>query len=76
MDGNLFKKYELRIKKNKKEKEDIVVLIKDTIGVNLEEKEITIKGKKITIQTSSTKRTLLITRNIKNILKEKGYLFP
>lgn len=73
MDGNLFKKYEIRIEKNKKEKEEVLFLIEQTTKVRLEEKEITLEGKKVTIQTSSTKRSLLITRNIKTLLKEKGY---
>ncbi|MBP6888189.1 MAG: hypothetical protein KBC21_00655 [Candidatus Pacebacteria bacterium] len=73
MDGNLFKKYENSIKKNKNNKESILLYIQEKTGVILNEKEITIINKKIKITTSSTQRSILLTRNIKEIILEKGY---
>lgn len=74
MEGGLFKKYELRILKNKNEKQDLLKYIEEKTGVNLDEKEITIEGKKIKIQTTSTKRSLLNSRGLHLVVKEKGYV--
>ncbi len=73
MDGNLFKKYELRIQKNKTEKEELLRYIQEKTNVVLQEGEVTIDNKKIKIQTSSTKKTFLQKNNIELFLKEKGY---
>lgn len=73
MDGNLFKKYEQRIQKNKTEKEEILRYITEKTEITLEEKEIILSGKKIKIQTSSTKKMLLQKRGVQIFLKEKGY---
>ncbi len=75
MDGNLFKKYEQRIKKNKTEKGELLHFIKEKTGVVLEEGEISLDNKKIKIQTSSTKKAFLQKGGISNLLKEKGYSF-
>lgn len=74
MDGNLFKKYEQRIQKNKAEKEELLRYIEEKTGVALLEGEISLANKKITIQTSSTKKAFLQKGNINSCLKEKGYM--
>lgn len=74
MDGNLFKKYEQRIQKNKTEKGELLHYIQEKTGVVLLEGEITLDNKKIKIQTSSTKKTFLQKGNINKCLKEKGYI--
>lgn len=73
MDGSLFKKYEQRIQKNKTEKEELLRYIEEKTKVALLEGEISLTNKKITIQTSSTKKAFLQKGNISSWLKEKGY---
>lgn len=74
MDTNLLKKYEILISKNKQEKEELISYIKDKTTILLKEKEIILEGKKISIQTSSLKKSILFKNNIKNLLQEKGYV--
>jgi hypothetical protein len=73
MEGGLFKKYELRIVKNTEDKKELIKYIEEKTLVLLNEKEIQIDNKKVKIQTSSTKRLMIISRDIKTVLKEKGY---
>lgn len=73
MEGGLFKKYELRILKNKNDKQNIITYIEGKTGVCLHENEIVIEAKKIKIQTTSIKRSVLASKDIKTILKELGY---
>lgn len=73
MDQGLFKKYTLQIQKNINVKEDILMYIQEKVLVVLEQEEIAISKKVVTIQTSSVKRSLLLQRNIKEKLLEKGY---
>jgi hypothetical protein len=73
MDGNLFKKYEQRIQKNKTEKEDLLRYIEEKTNVKIEEKEISLSGKNIKIHVSSTKKMVLQKSGISLIVKDKGY---
>ena len=73
MEGSLFKKYEQRIQKNNTEKEELLRYIEEKTKVALLEGEISLANKKITIQTSSTKKAFLQKGNISSWLKEKGY---
>jgi hypothetical protein len=74
MDQGLFKKYTIQIQKNKDIQEDIRLFILEKTNISIEEKELQITKKIITIQTSSVKKSLLIQKKIKNLLQEKGYL--
>lgn len=74
MDGNLFKKYEQRIQKNKTEKEELLLYIVEKTGVILEGEEVTVSSKKVKIQTSSTKKAFLQKGNIELYLKQKGFI--
>lgn len=73
MDQSLFKKHILQIKKIKNSKQEVLLFIQEVTGVILEQEEIIISKKKITIQTSSVKRSYLFKKGIKELLKEKGY---
>lgn len=73
MDQGLFKKYTVQIQKNINIKEEVLMYIQEKVLVVLEQEEIAISKKNVTIQTSSVKRSLLLQRNIKEKLLEKGY---
>lgn len=74
MEGGLFKKYELRIQKNKDQKKEVLDYIKEISGIDLSEKEIQLEKNKIKIQTSSAKKAHLLRTKTKEFLQEKGFL--
>ncbi len=73
MDTSLFAKYSTQIKNNQQEKKDLLTHIQTTIGISLQENEITIKEKNVSFNVSSVLRNILVQKNIQNILIEKGY---
>ena len=73
MEGNLFAKYKMILDKTRKEKEDIIVQIKETTDLNLTEKQIVIKNKTITLYLSSSLRLAFMIRKGGDFLKERGY---
>ncbi len=74
MDQGLFKKYSTQIKNNNDIKEQICILILEKTNITIDQKELHISKKIITIQTTSVKKAFLIQKNIKNILQEQGYI--
>jgi hypothetical protein len=75
MDPGLFAKHFFQIKKAHDIKNEVLVYIQEKTGVELFSEEVMITKKKVTIQTSSVKRMILIQKNIKKLLEEKGYTF-
>ena len=73
MDSNLFSKYTKQIHKQKDIKNELCLFIKEKTGITILDSEIEIDSKKIHLYTSSIKKNILHTKNIKEILKEKGY---
>lgn len=73
MDQGLFKKYSSQIKYNNDVKEQIIAHIFKKTNITIDQKELHISKKIITIQTTSVKRTFLIQKNIKELLQELGY---
>ncbi len=73
MDQSLFRKYSIQIQKAKESKDIIIGLLQKITGITLQQEEISISKKTIHIQTSSVKRSCLQQKNVKELLKEKGY---
>lgn len=73
MDEGLFQKYNNQINKQKNEKSEIVFLIKEKTGIELDEKSITVSKKEIKINTTSVLKQKLFQKNITDYLKQKGY---
>ena len=73
MDESLFKKHLINIKKQKNNKEEIVLFIKDHIGIEIDESMFTISKKEITFNLSSVIKHKLFQKNIEELLKQKGY---
>lgn len=73
MDPGLFSKHLFQIKKAHDTKEKVLILIQEKTGIVMLAEEIIVNNKKITIQTSSVKRMMLLQKNIKAVLQEKGY---
>ena len=74
MDQGLFKKHILSLQKSKDEKIIVILYIKEISGIELQENEVIISKKKITIQTTSVKRSYLLRAKIKEELQLKGYV--
>jgi hypothetical protein len=73
MDNGLFSKYKNLIVKNKELKTDLAAKIEKETGIKLTEKEITVKGRRVSFHVSSTKKTTLTLKEVERILKEEGY---
>lgn len=74
MEGGLFSKYS-QLLKNKQDKKNIIInAIKDLTGILVNAKEIQYKKDEILLKVSSTKRSQLILKNTKELLKEKGII--
>lgn len=73
MDESLFLKHVLQIKKQEKSKKEVLNCIEEITGILLNQEEIIVSKKNITIQTSSVKRSFLVQKKIQEKMKEKGY---
>ncbi len=73
MDKGLFGKYIHHIQKQKSNKEDICIYIKEKTGIELQDKEIQLTKKQITLHISSVLKQKLFQNNIEKFLQEKGY---
>lgn len=73
MDEGLFAKHLRALRTHDKEKESIIVHIKNTTGITLESGDFTLTKKIISFSVSSTKKAALIKRGIDAALLEKGY---
>jgi hypothetical protein len=74
MDEFLFKKHIVNINRQKNKKEEIILLIKENIGIVLVENSFTISKKEISFNLSSVIRQKLFQNDIESLLKKKGYI--
>ena len=73
MDLGLFKKYSAQIEKQSASKQELLTYIFEKTGISLSSEEILIVKKKITLQTSSVKKSKLLQKSLTSFLQEKGY---
>lgn len=73
MDQGLFAKYIHSILVHTNTKQKIATFLLEKTGVVVEESEITIIKKNITLSISSVKKTILIQKRSKDILQTIGY---
>ena len=73
MEGGLFAKYKVFFETNKKEKEELLSLVKEKIKLTLKEKSVVLQKKEVKLYLSSNERTIFIVRGGIQVLKEKGY---
>lgn len=74
MEQGLFSKYIRNIKERGNNKQEIITSIAETTGVLLDESEISISKKKISISTSSVKKTVILQKKGKEVLESLGYI--
>ena len=74
MEQGLFSKYIRNIKERENNKQEIITSIAETTGVLLDESEISISKKKISISTSSVKKTVILQKKGKEVLESLGYV--
>lgn len=75
MDEGLFKKYTKTLQERDKAKESLIAIIKEKTGIVLNEEEINISKKEVTLFISSVKKTQLLRKNIKELLEAQGFSF-
>lgn len=73
MDQGLFTKHIKAIKERTSIKETIITSILERTGIALEESEITILKKTVSLSTSSVKKMALLRKNSKDVLNDLGY---
>ncbi len=74
MDESLFIKHINQIKKRSNNKIEIILYIKEKTGIEVEEENISIKKKEITLNISSTIKQRLFQFKIKEELEKKGFV--
>jgi hypothetical protein len=74
MDNGLFNKYDTFLQQRENTVQELIIYIQETTGVLLTKEEIVLTKKSVTFQTSSVKKTVLIKKNTKDLLKKKGYI--
>lgn len=74
MEQGLFARYIRNIKERENNKQEIITSIAQTTGVLLDESEISISKKKISISTSSVKKTAILQKKGKEALESLGYI--
>lgn len=74
MDESLFIKHLIQIKKQKNSKEEILIYIKETTDIELEEEMITVSKKQVKFNVSSVLKQKLHQKNVSKVLEEKGYI--
>jgi hypothetical protein len=73
MDQGLFTKHIRHIHERTSAKQTIINSLIEKTGILLEESEITLKKKTISLTTSSVKKTALIQKGGKDLLLSLGY---
>jgi hypothetical protein len=74
MDEGLFVKHLRSLKVRTDNKKEIISLIKEYSGIDIEDEEIILKGKKCSLRVSSVKRSSLVRSKIQENLSKKGYV--
>jgi hypothetical protein len=73
MERGLFAKHLHTILTRNAVKEDLIRSLLEKTGITLLESEITLSQKKVTISTSSVKKTALLQKGCADILSRLGY---
>ena len=73
MEQNLFRKYTKTLLQRKSKIDEIIEYIKNETGMDILQEEIVLKKNSISFQISSIKKSVLVQKNVKTFLKEKGY---
>lgn len=74
MNEGLFEKYRKVLVQKQSEKQEVLILLKEILGIDFKEEEISVQKKLISFHISSVKKNILIQKNIKTKLEEKGYM--
>lgn len=75
MDQGLFTKHLKNILERDIAKQKIITLLFEKTGVQLEESELSLSKKNISLSTSSVKRSILLKKGMKELLQDNGFTF-
>jgi hypothetical protein len=73
MEESLFKKHIQAVQERSTTKEKIITIILEKTGIQIQQEELSLLKKQITLSTSSVKKTKLFQRGIKEIVESLGY---
>ena len=73
MKEGLFKKYNIQLEQRTHIKKEVIQYIQEKTGIILQEENIVILKKVISLYVSSTLKQKLFQKNISKILKDKGF---
>lgn len=73
MDQGLFTKHIKNILERDASKQKIISLLLEKTGIELDDSEITLSKKDISISTSSVKKSILLRKGVKEILQSNGF---
>lgn len=73
MDQGLFAKYLRKIESHTKNKEELISFLTEETGIEVEDRELSLEGKKIHLAISSVKKASLLKKGIRSLLEQKGY---
>ncbi len=73
MNEGLFTKYVRVLEVKNKQKKEVLKLLQEIVGILFLEEEVEINKKVISFTISSVKKSILLQKNIKLKLQEKGY---
>lgn len=73
MDQGLFTKHIKNILERDALKQKVMLLLLETTGIELDDSEITLSKKNVSISTSSVKRSILLKKGLKDILQSNGF---
>lgn len=73
MNEGLFTKYVRVLEVKNKKKKEVLKLLQEIVGILFLEEEVEINKKVISFTISSVKKSILLQKNIKLKLQEKGY---
>lgn len=74
MEEALFTKHLIEIKKQKNNKKEVILIVKEKTGIVLKEKEVFLSKKEVVFHVSSVKRSKITQKRIIEILKQEGYV--
>ncbi len=73
MDRGLFAKHIHTVLARNSKKQEIILLLLEKTGIEIKEEELTLSKKKVSLSTSSVKKTALIKKGTEVLLQSLGY---
>ena len=73
MDTSLFLKIKKLVEEKTTEKKELLFFLKEKTGINIEEDQIEIKGKKVYLYLNSNQKIIFLQKKGSEYIQEKGF---